>query len=416
MKATLSRIDALKRSAKLFFLATFIDGAFYSGWILFFNLYIIEAGFDYQFLGLINAVPVVSALVFGIPMGMLSDKIGRKPAMLTGFLIASTAMVLMVLNPEPKFMLIMAAIWGGTGQLYGLSRTPFMMEVSNKANRNMVFSIGFALFPLASFFGNAMFGQFPQFFNNLFNFGDGNLTAYKIVLISAVALSCLAMIPIAMIKKPDQVKGGDSQVKAKRESIWPVIKNPITLKLALPELTISLGASLIVPYFNVFFSSEHGLESEELGWIFSILSLLTGIACLLAPRYSRKAGGTVNFYILTLIVSIICFSLIGFSPITWLVILLFLIRGPITNMAIPLFDAFAMEKVSEKNQGLVNSVRLWAINVGWAIGVYVSGIVQENVGFAPLFVATVVLHIVTIFLIRIFFSKPKSQESSDNLV
>lgn len=406
-KILFQQIGSLNRSAKLFFIATMVDGAFYSGWILFFNLYIIEAGFDLKFLGLINAVPVLSALVFGIPMGMISDRIGRRPAMLIGFTIASIAMVLLVLNPVPWFMLIMAAIWGGAGQLYGLSRTPFMMEVSDKVNRELVFSIGFALFPLASTVGNAMYGQFPNFFNNLFDLGEGNILAYEIILISSVVLSCLALIPIAMIRKPGakpEVEPIDKS-KKKRDPIWPVIKDPTTLKLALPELTLALGAALIVPFFNVFFVKEHGLESDSLGWMFSLLSLFTGIACLIGPRFVKQMGGTIRFLVITLGVGILCFGIIGFSPVTWLVLFTFLIRGSAVNMAMPLFDAFSMEQVSEKRQGLVNSIRLWAWNVGWAIGLYISGIVQENAGFTPLFIATIILYIISISLIWIFFSK-----------
>ncbi len=406
------QIRSLNRSAKLFFVATMVDGAFYSGWILFFNLYIIEAGFDLEFLGLINAVPVISALVFGIPMGMVSDKIGRRPAMLMGFTVASIAMVLLVLNPEPTFMLVMAAIWGGAGQLYGMSRTPFMMEVSDKANRELVFSIGFALFPLASTFGNAMYGQFPKFFTNLLNLGENNLLAYEIVLISSIVLSCLALIPIAMIRKPDAKPEVDTDKLTTKEpkSIWPVIKDPMTIKLALPELTLALGASLIVPFFNVFFTQEHGLESDGLGWMFSLLSFLTGIACLVGPLLVKRMGGTIRFLSITLGLSVIGFAVIGFSPVTWLVLLSFLIRGSVVNMAMPLFDAFSMEQVSEKRQGLVNSIRLWSWNVGWAVGLYVSGIVQENVGFTPLFIASIILYVISISLVWIFFSKVKNIE------
>jgi MFS family permease len=405
-----NQIRSLNRSAKLFFLATMIDGAFYSGWILFFNLYILKAGFDLEFLGLINAVPVISALVFGIPMGMISDRIGRKPSMLIGFIIATLTMILLVLYPEPWFMILMAAVWGGAGQLYGLSRTPFMMEVSNKANRDLVFSIGFALFPLASTFGNAMFGQFPKFFTNLLDLGENNLLAYEIVLISSALLSLLSMIPIAMIRKPDakpEVEA-DEIPGHKRQSIWPVVKDPTTIKLAIPELTLAFGAAMIVPFFNVFFTLEHGLDSESLGWTFSLLSLLTGIACLIGPRLVKKMGGTIKFLSITLALGVICFAVIGFSPITWLVMISFLIRGSVVNMGMPLFDAFSMEQVAEKRQGLVNSIRLWAWNVGWAAGLFISGIVQKKFGFSPIFIAVIILYIISISLILMFFSKVKT--------
>lgn len=403
------QIRSLNRSAKLFFLSTLIDGAFYSGWMLFFNLYILKAGFDLEFLGMINAVPVISALVFGLPMGIVSDRIGRKSSMLIGFLVATVAMILLVVFPTPWFMIVMAAVWGGAGQLYGLSRTPFMMEVSDKKNRDLVFSVGYALFPLASTFGSALFGQFPNIFSNLFNLEVGNLAVYEIILLSAAALSCLAMIPIAMIRKPDaKPEVGEKISKFDFKKIFPILKDPITIKLALPQLSLALGASMIVPFFNVFLSLEHGLSSDRLGWIFSLLSLLTGIAVVIGPKVVGKAGGTIRLLSITLGISIICFSIIGFSPITAIVILAFLVRGSTIHTAMPLYDAFSMEQVSEKKQGLVNSVRIWAWNIGWAIGLIISGFVQENYGFKPIFMIVILLFVITIFLVMKFFSKVKT--------
>jgi predicted MFS family arabinose efflux permease len=75
-------------------------------------------------------------------------------------------------------------------------------------------------------------------------------------------------------------------------------------------------------------------------------------------------------------------------------------------MAMPLLDAFSMEQVDESQQGTVNSVRNLAWQFGWAVGPFLSGLVQERYGFSPLFVATCILYGVSTWLTWIFFHNP----------
>jgi len=73
------------------------------------------------------------------------------------------------------------------------------------------------------------------------------------------------------------------------------------------------------------------------------------------------------------------------------------------NMVAPLFDAFAMERTKEAEQGTINSLRVLAWSFGWAVGPYISGIVQQQYGFSPLFITTAVLYTLGIGLTWVFF-------------
>jgi len=53
----------------------------------------------------------------------------------------------------------------------------------------------------------------------------------------------------------------------------------------------------------------------------------------------------------------------------------------------------------------VNSVLNLSWNIGWAVGPFISGVVQQNYGFAPLFIATAVLYFVAVLLQWRFFDK-----------
>ena len=70
-----------------------LGGITSSMWILFFNFYILALGYDHRFIGLINSITAAAPLILGIPMGLLSDKIGQVKAMVIGigmYALAST--------------------------------------------------------------------------------------------------------------------------------------------------------------------------------------------------------------------------------------------------------------------------------------------------------------------------------------
>lgn len=414
LKAFLFRlinINNLSRPARLFLLALSLDGLFFSGWSLFFNLYILEAGFSREFLGLVNAMPSIAALVFSVPMGLLSDRLGRKRAMLLGFIGGSITPFLLASVHQPVFMLVMAFLWGITGQLYLLSHAPFMMKVSDDSSRDLLFSLSFGIWPLASSLGNALAGQLPALLSSLFGFAEHGARAYQAVLLVCVVTSLVALIPIALIHEPRTGTNGQAFTKPKvtRVQLWSIVTRPLTVKLALPNLLIGFGAAMLIPYMNLFFVERHHFDEKTLGLLFSLSSLMMGLACFIGPRLAANLGGKVRVVVLGQAASLVFLILIGFSPITWLAVLGFLMRGMLMNMVAPLFDAFAMEQTDESEQGTVNSVRGWAYNAGWAIGPYLSGVVQAHYGFSPLFAATGFLYLAAILVTWVFFNQTGSK-------
>ena len=403
LQSTINQFKILNRPARLFLVALFLDGLLFAGWNLFFNLYILEAGYSREFLGLINAAPSLSALLLGVPMGLLSDRMGRKRSMITGFTLANIAIIGMIVSHSETAMLAMALVFGAMGQLYVLSHAPFMMKTSDDKSRDVLFSLSFGMFPLASTAGTFLAGYLPGLFKSWFGITSSAL-AYQGVLLFSVVSSFLVLVPIAFIHEPKTARVEEKAGSMERKpSIWKALLRPLTLKLALPNLAIGLGAATLVPYFNVFFAERYQMGDAMLGILFSAGSLLTGIACILGPRLVGNLGGKVRTVVLGQSASLVFLLLIGFSPWPWLAVIGFLMRVALMNMVAPLFDAFALEQSHESEHGAVNSIRNLAWNVGWAVGPYISGVVQQRYGFSPLFASTAVLYAIGISLTWVFF-------------
>jgi MFS family permease len=162
-------------------------------------------------------------------------------------------------------------------------------------------------------------------------------------------------------------------------------------------------------------TERYRMSDSALGILFSLGSLTTGIACLVGPRLVGNLGGKVRTIVLGQGVSLVFLLAIGFSPWPWLAVVGFLVRGALMNMVAPLFDAFALEQTHESEHGAVNSIRNLAWNVGWTVGPYVSGVVQQRWGFSPLFISTAILYAIAISLTWFFF-RSKAVASRQEIV
>ena len=175
-----------------------------------------------------------------------------------------------------------------------------------------------------------------------------------------------------------------------------------------PQIVIGFGAAILIPYMNVFFKDRFSISDSHLGVLFSFSSLLIGIGSIVAPRLSTRLGGKVRAIVATQSASLAFLLLAGFAPVLWLSSIGFLLRTALMNMASPLYSAFCMERTPEQHQGFVNSILNLSWNIGWAVGPYVSGVVQQRYGFTPLFVATSILYAFAIMLTWSFFKDTES--------
>jgi MFS family permease len=410
-----SQLAAFQPAARLFLVATIIDGIVYSAWSLFFNFYILERGFGRDFLGLVNAMPSIAALLLGIPIGLLSDRIGRRRAMLLGVAVAIVCMGLQVTVASPPLILVMAFLSGAAGSLYFLSQAPFMMKVSDENSRTLLFSLNFGLVTLAGAVGSLFAGQLPALFGTWLNVPAGSAQAYQAVLLVSVGLSLGTLVPLYLIdegRKTDgrrrTTDGGDPSPVVRRPSsaltdLKLVLRKGLTYKLALPNLLIGFGAAILIPYMNVFFRERHAMTDSALGVMFSISAVLTGVGSIVGPRLSSNLGSKIKAVVLTQGLSLAFLLVVGFSPFLGIAVFGFLMRGTLMNMAVPLYSAFAMEQVREREQATVNSVKETAWQLGWAAGPYLSGLVQEQYGFTPLFLTTAVMYGVSILITWAFF-------------
>ncbi len=395
------RIAGLSKNAKLFLLTISVVSLGNGIFLLFLNLFILTRGNDEAFLGLLMSTMSFAALVLGLPMGILVDRIGQKKAMLLGALFSTLSTLLLALSPT-DWPLIVAAVFYGAGNALFLAAGPaFMAENATEDERPTLFSLHSSLSLLMGFLGSLIGGPLPALFGRLLQVHPESATAYRATLLSAEGIIALALFPLLMIQEKPRHRTAQDKERLSLQK-FPIRKD--ILALLIPEFIIALGASLLIPYLNIFFKQKFRVPDSLLGLIFAVSQLLTGLAAFLSPILAERFG-KIRTVVLTQLASLPFLLTLGFVPVLPVAIAAFWLRTMLMNMAAPLYTAFAMERVRREERGTVGAMIGVAYSIGQSIGPGISGLVQRSFGFSPLFLTTGTTYLFASLLTFVLFGR-----------
>lgn len=400
----LRTFNQFDRNARLYLVFNIVQGLVFSIYMLFFNLFILARGFEKDFLGLLAAIPSFVGLAFAFPAGAISDRLGRKRAMMLGALLSALPIAGIILLTDKVWMSALFVVFGCARTLTMVSSAPFLMENSTPEERTSLFSASFGLSNLVGFFGNLLGGLLPALFAMLLHADPESVPAYQGTLWVVVGFSLAALIPLALIRDKDRTEPVSSVPAVADTPAADSLPFRLIGKLLLPNAIISIGAALLIPYMNVFFKEKFPIPDSLLGAMFSVSSVVVGLATLTSPWLADRLG-KIRALVLTQLVSIPFLLTIGFAPWLGVAMTAFWIRAALMNMGNPLYSAFAMEQVDERARARVSSLMGMGWNIGWSVGPYLSGLMQMRVGFGPIFMITAGTYLVGSIIPYVFFAQ-----------
>jgi MFS family permease len=175
-------------------------------------------------------------------------------------------------------------------------------------------------------------------------------------------------------------------------------------KLIAPMLVTSIGAGLFMPFINVFFRVVYKQPDPVIGNVLAWGTLAMGIGLFIAPPLADRFG-KARLVVITQGLSIPFLMLLGYAPLFWLSALAHYVRLSLMNMSGPVYQTFVMEHVEPESRATVASLVNMASNFGWAFSPSISGWLQVNYGFGPVFACVIVLYSITVFMYWKFFWK-----------
>lgn len=405
------QLERFQPNARLYLLNIVFAGLAMGIYRLLFNFFVLAAGFNEALLGGLLTISSLVSLIFALPAGVLSDKLGRKPSLLIGNLIATLAIFGMVLWPNALGLYSMNVLLGLAQSLLGVTSGPFLMENSGDEERTYLFSFTQGIQMTAVFVGNWFGGRMPAWIAEWRGFDPASLSAYGWTIGVVAAIFALSLLPLLFIRRrypPADEEPMLSPIQYARQ-------NPRLLgKLVAPMLITSLGAGLLMPFMNIFFRNVHGSSDATIGTLFAWGSLAMGAGLLIAPPLADR-WGKVRLVVITQGLSIPFLVLLGFVPWYGISAFAYLVRLTLMNMSGPIYQAFVMEHVDREGRATVASLVSMSWNLGWAFSPTLSGWLQVRFGFAPVFLGTISAYAIAVFLYWRFFLYREQEQPTERL-
>jgi MFS family permease len=298
------------------------------------------------------------------------------------------------------------------------------MKISKPENRTYVFSLNFGLVILAGVLGNLFASYLSNLFVSALQIRSGSAMLYRAILIVAISLSYLELIFLLLIGEIDFPEMAANQFRSQREwnlsevfhAFKELLAQPIVLQLAFIQVVFGFGVAMISPYVNLLFHEKFSVSDQNLGTIFALKALLTGLGSLLVPRLVQIIKDRVKVISISQFIGGFFSLALGIAPILPMAIFGFLLGGLFLNTPIPLLNAFAMEQVRENQRATLGSVRETSWQIGWAAGPYISGILLDKYGFTPIFLTSFVIFGLSALLIPKFFQRHEQKTLVSNQV
>jgi MFS family permease len=391
------------RDARLFLITTVVFGAVLSLYWADFNLYVGAIGLDGSTMGELMSVSMLAGVLVALPSGALSDRIGRRAVMSGGMALVAVAM-LAVLPGNLVLLFVGVAALGAGSQAVSAVQIPYIAEHTQPEQRNEYFATWSAIGNLTALVAMLAGGAIATVLASDLKLGGG-AAPYRVLLVGIAllgAFSTVTLLPLASDRPgPDrrrQSQGGRFGIAISDRALF--------VRLLLPGFITSLGAGQLIPFLNVFIQKKFILDLPTINAILAVTSLGTTMAILAQPALARRFG-RIGSIVLVQASSLPFLLVLGFSPVLWTVIIAMAVRNSLMNAGSPIFDAFAMERVSAAERATLAAAMtlLWAL--GWTVAPLYYSVLQATLGFstgyAVDFITIIVLYTISTSLLWRWF-------------
>ena len=405
-----TQIKGYNRNIKLTFLANILTQVGLGIFMVIYNFYIRELGFNELVNGKVISMTSLATALILIPAGILSDKAGRKKLMLYG--AVATGLILFTRSiVESQSLLILFAFGTGLASAFiQVSIIPWLAENSKPEQRVHLFSIHFALMTGANVIGSLLGGALTD----LFGMFVPGLESIRFTLMIGSFFFMAALLPIMRLNESQSSRVSASDIKEKPKAIIHKDNFKIILLFAVAQLMIGFGAGLVIPYLNLYFADRFMASNTLIGLVISLGQGATAVAMIIGPMVVRKLG-EVRAVVGLQMLSLPFLLLTAYTQNFWLAALGFLFRQALMNAGNPIQMSLMMSKVDDSMKGLANSINQMVFNLGWAVmGPVSTGIVLKYGsywGYATVFTITAGLYLIGstyFFIVFKTMDKPKS--------
>jgi DHA1 family multidrug resistance protein-like MFS transporter len=329
-----------------------------------------DTGASLGTIGLIASAYFVAMLVFSVPAGRLSDRIGRKPMIVGGTFLYAISTLLFLTTKEPWLFVLFRSVEGIGAAAVVPAAQALVAEISSDEHRSRAYGwlttaqyAGLIIGPVAAWPMYALGG------------GQGAFAFYAIFLFGAVITAAAAAALAVFLREPAKAerRSGDGE---RRPGLRTLVSRPIAaIILVVATAEFAMGGFEVV--WSIYLRDlGASLTVVGLTWVlFSAPLLLSFLGGRLADRYSRFALMTAGFA-----VQGACWLLVPVFHDPAVFLLLLPLDGLAFAFAFPAKQAFLVQVSPRRWLGSIQGIEQAAMQLAAVVGTVTAPLLYASVG------------------------------------
>jgi len=318
-------------------------------------------------IGLVASMFYLGTLLFSSPLGWLSDTIGRKPVMIAGAIIYTSAVLLFTTTTDPYWFIFFRLLEGIGTAAFGPAAQAFVADITTEHNRSKAYG-----FLTTAQFGGLIFG--PALAAPLYHMAGGGKDGFYAIFYFGAALSAVSLFAVAVfVREPAALKRRRAQrsrdlAGGGRRAARPPYRTIMTPAI-FAFVVVAFTSHYAMGAFDVVWSLwlQHlGASMTFIGltWVaFSVPMLLSFAGGIAADRYSRFWMMMVGYAL-----SGVAWVLYGVVTSLTLLIVINVLEGLAIAFSYPAKQAFLVQVSPRRWIGTVTGVEATAMQLAGLLG------------------------------------------------
>ncbi len=309
--------------------------------------YLPELGVSEEAVGLILGVSAASVVLSAIPLGLLSDRRGRKRVFLLGTMGLPPALVVYAFTTDLAYLVLAAMVVGVAQGAFLTTWNAMIADQTALENRDHAFSLSFVTNIVANGIGGSVFVLFPLLSDLT---GASLVTLHHDALLFFAGLACLSPLSLAiLLRRFEEV----SYPRRQRFVRGP--KTGLLLRFSLLNGLIGLGAGFIIPMIATWFWVKYTIPDTYTGPLLAVSNMTVGFAALWSAGLAKRYG-PVKAIALTEGLSTIFMVSIPFAPGAIPAAGLYIVRAALMMMSSPISDSYLMSIIAPEDRGVASAI------------------------------------------------------------
>ena len=297
----LNPIRTFNPQARLFFIVLVgmcfvVDGVY----TVLLNLYMLRLGYGTEFIGLVNAVGLLTFACVSLPAGILGSRLSTTLLMKVGAAISVVGGLLLpqaeLLPPGAReiWLVVLYALMLSGFSLFFVNGAPYLLNVVDTALKHRAFALKTAGWSLAGFAGSLLGGILPGIIAAPLATTLADPAPYRLTLTMAgvvMALTALCLLRVRPLPRAAAPLAEDMPAEPARNRFN--LAGPVAMVIGIMtfiRLFQVAGTATAMVYFNVYMDQQLGVSTALIGAIAAV-GRLTGVpTALLTPALIERWG------------------------------------------------------------------------------------------------------------------------------